>query len=179
MNLTWVSTEIGRIDLMNDLSTLEHQTTIRQIKRNVDYLLYKHNSESLRGSKPPYCFYHFLDNDGRETFGRFVQQEQPTDLPIRARAIASICCSPPESWLPRLSIRSLKEGKQIEQTIHRPFAGAHSRRKIFSNAEIGKDLPALWNMPRGRRDCAHKSAGCEEAAHQAGSHRSAISPGPQ
>ena len=43
----------------------------------------------------------------------------------RMRAIASICCSPPESLVPWLPSRSRKFGKQRENAVEVETAGAH------------------------------------------------------
>ena len=46
-----------------------------------------------------------LDDHGRQPFGRFIQKQELQ--PVRMmRAIASICCSPPDSFAPRFASRS-------------------------------------------------------------------------
>ena len=50
------------------------------------------------------------DNDRREPFGRLIHDEKAR-IGDQRRDIASICCSPPESWPPLLVFRSARRGK--------------------------------------------------------------------
>ena len=59
-------------------------------------------------------------------------------LVISARAIASICCSPPESWLPMLRRRSASRGNSLNTAVERPRARAGGGGKVFIDAERGK-----------------------------------------
>jgi hypothetical protein len=49
------------------------------------------------------------DDDGRQAFERLVQQQQ-RGFSTSARPTASICCSPPDSCVPRLVLRSASRG---------------------------------------------------------------------
>ena len=70
-------------------------------------------------------------------------------LVISARPIASICCSPPESWLPRCADRSFEARKQRMDAIERPrWAGPvarqpRGRHEILAHGERRKNLPHL------------------------------------
>jgi hypothetical protein len=51
-----------------------------------------------------------LHDQWRESLERLVEQDEPRFAHEGARAIASICCSPPERSRPRLLRRSARRG---------------------------------------------------------------------
>ena len=74
-------------------------------------------------------------------------------LRTRARAIASICCSPPESWLPRCARRSVSRGKQPVHAIHRPWTRPRDRGQVLLHRERLEDV-ALLRHPADAGDRA-------------------------
>ena len=55
------------------------------------------------------------DDHWRQPHGWFVEQQQ-AGLPMSARPIASICCSPPDN-VPLLTVALLQSWKELEHTI--------------------------------------------------------------
>ncbi len=64
-------------------------------------------------------------------------------LVISARAIASICCSPPESWLPMLPRRSASRGKSSIDGRQVPAAGARRDGEVLLHRQRREDLALL------------------------------------
>ena len=73
---------------------IQHIGTIGNIERQFHVLLDQENRGSLRlhGTKQ---FEHLIDQHRHDAFGRLIEHDQ-IGLEIIARAIASICCSPPD-----------------------------------------------------------------------------------
>ena len=69
---------------------------IGEIQRQAGILLHQQDADALVGVDAPQDAENVLHDQRRETERRLVQQQQP-GLTSRARAIASICCSPPDS----------------------------------------------------------------------------------
>ena len=67
-------------------------------------------------------------------------------LPISARPIASICCSPPESWLPRLLARSASRGNSSKTFVHRPGPRPRRHLEVFTQGKRGKNLALLRHV---------------------------------
>ena len=67
---------------------------------------------------------------------------------IRQRAIASICCSPPESVLPDCFSRSLRRGKQPNtySSRSRIALARQADGEIFQHRQIGKNAAALRDI---------------------------------
>jgi len=66
-----------------------------------------------------------------------------------ARAIASICCSPPESCAPRCALRSLQPGKELVRAFDRPrFEPPRALiiRRCFVDRERGEEPSALRDV---------------------------------
>ena len=67
---------------------------------------------------------------------------------IRPRAIASICCSPPDSSPARLVSRSRSRGKRVEQrrdlrSVVGVLAGVRAEDEIVHHGQFGKHLSAF------------------------------------
>jgi hypothetical protein len=79
----------------------------------------------------------------REPFERLIQQDD-FGVPFRARAIASICCSPPDRSVPRLP-RLLEPRKYLVNAVERPAPrrGQSSENKVFLDVQAAKN-PALF-----------------------------------
>ena len=60
-----------------------------------------------------------------------------------ARAIDSICCSPPESWLPMLSSRSLRFGNSSNTRSCVQWPGRAPTSRFSRTRQRGKDLALL------------------------------------
>src|SRR5262245_4673243 len=82
-------------------------------------------------------------------------------LTMRARPIASICCSPPESWLPRLSRRCSSRGNMANtrSTVHAPgramavrFSSTVSERKMLRSCGDQPTPAATRRSGRSRVD---------------------------
>ena len=73
-------------------------------------------------------------------------------LPTSARAIASICCSPPESASPRWRRRSRSRGKSSKARSIVQAPGRARDPQMLAHAERGKDLALLRHVaePRAR-----------------------------
>jgi hypothetical protein len=77
-------------------------------------------------------------------------------LVISARPMASICCSPPDSWLPMLRRRSFRRGKKRVDPLQRPglaplVAVGGGGDEVLLDVEIGEDLPPLGHEADARR----------------------------
>ena len=81
-------------------------------------------------------------------------------LSSSARAIASISCSPPESWRPRFCRRSARRGKQLEDALDGPGPGPLERHsQIFLDRQIGEDAPSFGHIADAeRRDAEGRPA---------------------
>ena len=91
-----------------------------------------------------------LHDQRREAERRLVEQQQARPA-ISARAIDSICCSPPESVPPRWSSRSFSRGKEREDALEIlvEMLRAVERRahlQVFQHRHARKDAPALGRL---------------------------------
>jgi len=75
----------------------------------------------------------------------------------QARAIASICCSPPESWLPMLVRAFLQARKQAVDALAVPWPGPGHDRQVFLDRERRKMSRSCGTQPRP--SCARPCAG--------------------
>jgi hypothetical protein len=85
-----------------------------------------------------------------QALGGFIQDQQ-FGLVISARPIASICCSPPESWLPKWWLRSARwEESEHALEVHgspaERFAAVATR--FLAHGQVWKDLPSFGHEPR-------------------------------
>ena len=107
-------------------------------------------------------------------------------LSSSARAIASISCSPPESWRPLLDLRSREAREQLVDARDGPRARALERHlQVFFDGQVGEDAAALGHVadaergdavgrPVGRRHgrrCARVPSRARRQAHQAAQRR--------
>ncbi len=81
-------------------------------------------------------------------------------LVISARAVASICCSPPESWLPLDSRRSFRRGNSSNTAPRSQRPGRDGDRQVLLDREVGENL-ALLRHPAdaGSRAAVRRQAG--------------------
>ena len=95
-------------------------------------------------------------------------------LPISARPIASICCSPPESWLPMLRRRSASAGNRSIDALARPArAAARCDAEVLVDVQRRKDLALLrhiadaqtraleWSQPLDRLAAERDASGMQ------------------
>jgi hypothetical protein len=80
----------------------------------------------------------------RQAFGRFVEEQQISrrGLVISARPIASICCSPPDSWLPRLRRARPGAGRARRRArVHgsRRHCAAREGHQVLVHREVRED----------------------------------------
>ena len=64
-------------------------------------------------------------------------------LRTSARATASICCSPPESWLPRLALALREAREHLVDALRRPRPRPRHRGQVLVDAERLEDVPLL------------------------------------
>ena len=67
-------------------------------------------------------------------------------LSASARAMLSICCSPPDSWFPKLPRRSASDGNssKILSSVHVP--GTRTDREVFKNGQRREDVALLRHV---------------------------------
>ena len=78
-------------------------------------------------------------------------------LPISVRAIASICCSPPDMRAPGPMTQLRQIGKDREQLFRRPERRAGARRaaadaEVFRDRQVGEDAPVLRHIAETQTD---------------------------
>ena len=100
---------------------------------------------------------------GARPFGGLVEDQQ-AGLVISARPIASICCSPPESSLPRLRRRSARRGKRryTRSSVQRgwPRREAAVATRFSSHAQRREHLASLRDQAdAGLGDAMRRRAG--------------------
>ena len=78
-------------------------------------------------------------------------------MPIRPRAIASICCSPPDSK-PGAAVQALLQAREAgEQRLDLGLdidvlAGVRAEQEIVAHAELGEHLAALGHQDQAGAD---------------------------
>jgi len=89
---------------------------------------------------------------------RRLVQDQQVRVGHQRAAMASICCSPPESWLPMLPARSASRGKNSSTLAgvqgSRPGPSVAGKRdQVLAHREVGKNLPPFGHQrDAGARD---------------------------
>ena len=104
-----------------DPAAIHHQAAIGQLESKIDPLLDDQDCEFAAARDLPDRLGKLLDNDGSQTsVGSSISNS--FGLPRSARAIDSICCSPPESRPLRLEARSASAGNSANSrsSVQRP-----------------------------------------------------------
>ena len=79
-------------------------------------------------------------------------------LTISARAIASICCSPPESWLPKFALPLLEAREDLVDARDVPGPGPRDRGQVLLDGERREHVALLRHPAESRCGCAGASA---------------------
>ena len=93
---------------------------------------------------------HLLDDHRGQPSGRLVQQDE-RGLPIRVRAMVSICCSPPDICAAdrsrmRAEIGEKRDKRSTSKRARRRRAGVAPTVEILLDAELGEDAPILRHV---------------------------------
>ena len=108
-----------------------------------------------------------LDDQRRQPHRRLVEQQQP-GLPISARPIASICCSPPDSVPACCRIRSCSRGK-LEHSLEIGLIGRleseRTHLEVLRDRHPREDVPALGHVADAAAGSA-RAPGCRRCARR-------------
>ena len=98
-----------------------------------------------------------LDEDGAETHGRLVEDEQRGSA-MSARPIASICCCPPLNAPASLPLNSVQDGKQLVDTLEArlelavPALTVRPEHQVLPHREPREDVSAFRHVPDAEVD---------------------------
>ena len=143
-SLPMFAIELGVRDHVDDPAVLHHVMPIRDGGREAEILLDQQDREALllqlARSCAPICW---TITGARPSVG---SSSSSSRAPVRRmRPIASICCSPPDSFVPWLLRRSAQVRKQLVDLLDRQAAVAHLRRQhqVLLDVQAREDAALL------------------------------------
>ena len=99
MQLIHIARKLGIGEVVDDPAMLHHVVPVGDRSGKAEILLDQQDGKTLgleRADGAP----DLLDDDRGQALGRLVEQQEPRAVCGTTRAIASICCSPPDSLVP-------------------------------------------------------------------------------
>ena len=135
-----VGVKLRRGSLPRHAPALDDGVAVGELHQALDVLV-DHEDRLPGGAQAPEAVPDLLAHERREAFGRLVENQE-MGLVTSARPMASICCSPPESWFPMFSARSASRGKRSKtcpaSTDRAAGAVLGEGDEVLAHAQVGK-----------------------------------------
>ncbi len=131
---------------MDDVAIVDDVDALRQRERRGEVLLHQH--DGLAGLGQIAAGLHQVAHDHRRQPSNGSSSRMIFGSRTSARAIASICCSPPDRSVPRLPRRSLQPREHLVDAVERPAlrGGQPGDHEVLLDAQAAEDAALLMDQ---------------------------------